>query len=156
MSELNGWGVYLVSWITSFDFSPVITQERSCTLYCVRNWCLSAHGLLNPSLCHPALSTHSHTGEKKREGMRKRKRKGHELLVLLWFLTSRGSFLVSKIRGQRTPSILFSLRPSSLKKRISLAHSSASLDASSCSNFPWHLLGELVELEKCELWWGNF
>lgn len=23
------------------------------------------------------------------------------------------------------------------------------------SNFPWHLLGELVELEKCELWWGN-
>lgn len=23
------------------------------------------------------------------------------------------------------------------------------------SDFPWHLLGELVELEKCELWWGN-
>lgn len=74
MSELNGWGVYLVSWIISFDFSPVITEERSSTLYYIRNWHLNTHCLLNPSLCHPALKhTLTHTGGKKKKNKKEKK-----------------------------------------------------------------------------------
>lgn len=71
MSELNGWGVDLGSWIISFDFSPLITEERSCTLCHIRNRHLHTHCLLNPSPCHPALR-HTLAGEKKKNEKEKK------------------------------------------------------------------------------------
>lgn len=102
MSELNGWGVDLGSWIISFDFSPLITEERSYTLCHIRSWHLHTRCLLKPSPCHPVLK-HTLTGERKRM----RKRKSRELLVLFLFLTSVGVFSYPRYRDKEPPAFYF-------------------------------------------------
>lgn len=154
MSELNGWGVYLVSWIISFDFSPVITQERSCTLYYIRNWRLSTHCLLNPSLCHPALSTHSHAGVKKKEReWEKEKAMSCWCCSDLW---QAWEFSCIQDTGTKNPQHFIFLKTLLLEEKNQFGSFLSKFGCLSHSDFPWHLLGELVELEKCELWWGNF
>ena len=82
----------------------VITEESSCTLYSSRNQHLSTLCLLNPSLCPPALKhTLTHTGGEKK----KSKRKSHELLVLLLFLTSVGVFSYPRYRDKEPPALYF-------------------------------------------------
>lgn len=116
MSLLNGQGVHSAFWIISFDFSPVITEERSCALYYTWNWHLNTHCLLNSSLCHPALRhTLAYTGGKgEKKGVRKRE--SHGLPVLLWFLTIVGVFPYPRYRDKEPPAFYFPKDPPPWRK----------------------------------------